>query len=49
MLDMELRQIVEDLKKTEKFEATMPRLVQILDDNPGVDLDAYLSNCSATF
>jgi cytoskeleton-associated protein 5 len=41
-LDQEINSIVDDLRNPEKFEATLPRLVRILNEHPEINLDNYL-------
>jgi hypothetical protein len=48
-IEAEINQIVADLRNPEKFEATLPKLVKILNDHPELKLDNYTQQCSVTF
>jgi hypothetical protein len=49
MGDYEIRQIVEELRNPDKFDAAIPKLQKFLEQNPLIDLNDYLQECSRTF
>jgi len=40
---------MEELRNSEQFDAALPKLVRFLNENPQVDLDEYLQDCSKQF
>ena len=47
--DIEIKSIVEELRNPEKFENAIPKLYRFLENNPQIDLNDYLHECSKTF
>lgn len=47
--EQEIKQIVEELRNSDQFETALPKLYNFLENNPQVDLNEYLQDCSKTF
>lgn len=49
LLDQQIKQLVNELKNPDKYEAAIPRLAQLLQEYPDIDIDYYIQQCSPTF
>ncbi len=47
--DQSLKMLIEEIKNSEKFEATIPKVAAFLKEHPQVNIDHYLKDCSKTF